>query len=94
MDDCFHAVVDHGARTLVFRVFDQPLVEINEKPGWDESGFCLLLHPLELVGGANGIGGATAELAMVVDRRAFGAEVHRFRKFDGRRGEKKVSLVG
>jgi hypothetical protein len=35
----------------------------------------LLLHPVKLDGSGNGVGGATAELALVINRRALRAKV-------------------
>jgi hypothetical protein len=67
--DAFDAVADLRAAVRSDRVFDGAFVVINEQARRREIGQ-LLLQPVELDGAGDGIGGATAELALVINRRA------------------------
>ena len=52
-------------------MLDGALVEIDEEAGWGELGLALLFL-VEFDGSGDGVGGATAELALVVDGGAAG----------------------
>jgi hypothetical protein len=57
----------------------------------------LLFHLVELDGAGDGVGGATAELALIVNGRAFFSQVDLGRqgaKEGGWRGVKKIALIG
>jgi hypothetical protein len=77
-------------------VFDGAFVVINEQARRRENLREPLLHPVKLNGSGNGVGGATAELALVINRRALRAKVNFGRQYTGqfhRCGVKMVALI-
>ena len=61
--------------SVLTSTFDDALVVIDEETRWDEDLRELLFHLVELDGAANGIGGATSQLALIVNGRALFAQI-------------------
>ena len=72
--DGFDAVADLGAGVGGNGVFGRPFVVVNKEAGGREVGETLF-EAVEFNGGADGVGGAGAEVALIVNGGAFGAEV-------------------
>ena len=68
-------VAEHGAGVGIDGAFDDALVVVNEETRRDEDLRELLLHLVELDGAADGIAGATSQLALIVNRRALFAQI-------------------
>src|SRR5205823_1458847 len=90
-------VAEHGAGVGIDGALDDALVVIDEETRWNEDLREPLFHLVELDGAADGIGGATSQLALIVNGRAFRAEIDpgRYSAEKGRRrGVKIIALVG
>jgi hypothetical protein len=68
-------VAEHGAGVGVDGAFDDALVVIDEEPGWNEDLREALFHLVELDGAADGVAGATSQLALIVNARALFAQI-------------------
>ena len=93
----FDPVAEHGAGVGVDGPFDDALVVIDEETRRNEDLREALFHLVELNRAADGVGGATTELALIVNRRAFCSEVDLGRqgaKEGGWRGVKEIALIG
>src|SRR5438477_9204511 len=73
--DGLDPVAEHGAGVGVDSAFDDALVVVNEETRWDEDLRELLFHLVELDGAADGVAGATSQLALIVNRRALFAQI-------------------
>ena len=93
----FYPVAEHGAGVGGDAAFEDAFVVVDEEARGDEDLREALFHLVELDGAADGVSGATAELALVVNGRAFAAEIDARRKGaeeGGRRGVEEIALVG
>src|SRR6266550_7617281 len=91
-----YPVAEHGAGVGVDGAFDDALVVIDEETRGNEDLRELLFDLIELDGAPNGIGGATSQLALIVNGRALFAQIDPGRKGaeKGRgRGVKIIALV-
>ncbi len=92
----FDPVADLGAGVRGDGVFGGSFVVVDEEAGGNEVGEALF-EAVEFDGGANGIGGAGAEVALVVNGGALGAEVdlggQGSQVFDAC-GEEMIAVVG
>jgi hypothetical protein len=91
--DAFDTIANLRAAVGINRVFDGAFVVIDEQARRRENLRELLFHPVELNGGGDGIGGATAELALVVNQRALRAQVHFGRRRGGQLNGRAIELV-
>src|SRR5438477_2104296 len=66
---------EHSAGVGIDSALDDALVVIGEETRWNEDLREPLFHLVELDGAADGIGGATSQLALIVNGRAFRAEI-------------------
>jgi hypothetical protein len=90
-------VTEHGAGIGVNRAFDDAFVVVNEETRGDKDLGKLLFHLVELDSAGDGVGGARSELALVVNGRAFCAEIDLGRKGAQEcwgRGVKVIALIG
>src|SRR5580698_5812444 len=85
----FHAIADLCARVRIDGVLHIPLVVVDEQPGRREY-FEFLFLLLELDGSGYGIGGAAAELALIVDRWTTWPKIFLRRKFSQHRLRSRV----
>src|SRR5438067_13677584 len=89
-------VAEHGACLGVVGAVDDALVVVNEQTRWDEDLRELLFHLVELDGAADGVAGATSQLALIVNRRALFAQIDPGRQGaqeSGWGGVKEIALV-
>src|SRR3569833_1270511 len=70
LTDGLDAIAKHRAGIIVNTVFDDSLVVVDEQARRSEYLREALLHLVELDRAADGVGGAAAELALVVNGRA------------------------
>src|SRR5439155_23638177 len=94
--DGLDPVAEHGAGFGVDSAFDDALVVVNEETRWDEDLRELLFHLVELDGAADGVAGATSQLALIVNRRALFAQIDPGRQGaqeSGWGGVKEIALV-
>src|SRR5690349_7321048 len=68
-------VAEHGAGVGIDGAFDDALVVVDKETRWNEDLREPLFHLVELDGAADGIGGATSQLALIVNGRAFRAQI-------------------
>src|SRR5205807_1126757 len=74
-DDSFYPVAEHGARVGVGGPFDDALVVVDEETRGNKDLREPLFHLVELDGAADGITGATAQLALIVNGRALRTQI-------------------
>jgi hypothetical protein len=90
-------VAEHGAGIGIHRAFDDALVVVDEETRRQKNLREFLFHLIELDGAGDGVGSATAELALVVNGRALFAQIDlrwKGAKEGGRRGVKEIALIG
>src|SRR5207245_10012765 len=68
-------VAEHGAGVGIDGAFDDALVVVDEETRGDEDLREALFHLVELDGAAHGIGGATSQRTLVIDRGALWPEI-------------------
>ena len=90
-------VPKHGAGIGIHHAFDDALVVVDEETRRQKNLREMLFHLVKLDGAGDGVGSATAELALVVYGRALCAQIDlawKGAKEGGWRGVKEIALIG
>lgn len=93
LDHRLDAIANHGAGVLVHRAEDHPLVVVDEQAGGNKVPFHFLFDLPELMGRADGVGGATPEVALVIDGGTLFAQIDFLGQFEAGGGVSIIPIV-